>query len=129
MWSNDSRNAAVMVRAIDNKDRWIATVDLAAAKLQPRHRLTDPAWINWGFNDFGWLADGSTLWYLSEESGYSHLYTLDGGSRAQLTDGKWEASSVVPARDGSSFWFLCNRSRPVEAQSWRCRSHAGSRRR
>ena len=112
LWSNDSRNAAVMVRAIDNKDRWIATVDLAAAKLQPRHRLTDPAWINWGFNDFGWLADGSTLWYLSEESGYSHLYTLDGGSRAQLTDGKWEASSVVPARDGSSFWFLCNRSRP-----------------
>src|SRR6185312_6096362 len=49
LWSNDGRNAAVMVRAIDNKDRWIATVDLGGAKLQPRHRLTDPAWINWGF--------------------------------------------------------------------------------
>jgi hypothetical protein len=55
LWSNDGRNAAVMVRAIDNKDRWIATVDLAGATLQPRHRLTDPAWINWGFNEFGWL--------------------------------------------------------------------------
>ena len=29
-WSEDGRNAAVMVRAIDNKDRWLASVDLAA---------------------------------------------------------------------------------------------------
>ncbi|MEF9979520.1 MAG: DPP IV N-terminal domain-containing protein, partial [Thermomonas sp.] len=112
LWSNDGRNAAVMVRAIDNKDRWIATVDLANAKLQPRHRLTDPAWINWGFNEFGWLPDAKTLWYLSEESGYSHLYTLDGAKKAQLTDGKWETSSVIPSRDGSAFWFLCNREQP-----------------
>ena len=112
LWSADSRNVAVMVRAIDNKDRWIATVDLAGARLQSRHRLTDPAWINRGFNEFGWLADGQTLWYLSEERGYAHLYTLNGSARTQLTDGKWEASSVVPARDGSAFWFLCNRSRP-----------------
>jgi hypothetical protein len=76
LWSNDGRNAAVMVRAIDNKDRWIASGRSCNATLQPRHRLTDPAWINWGFNEFGWLADGRTLWYLSEESGFSHLYTL-----------------------------------------------------
>ena len=112
LWSGDSRNVAVMVRAIDNKDRWIASVDLANARLQPRHRLTDPAWINWGFNEFGWLADGSTLWYLSEERGYSHLYTLNGANKAQLTDGKWETSQVAPARDGSAFYFLCNRSQP-----------------
>jgi dipeptidyl aminopeptidase/acylaminoacyl peptidase len=112
LWSNDGRTAAVMIRAIDNKDRWIATVDPANATLQPRHRLTDPAWINWGFNEFGWLADGRTLWYLSEESGYSHLYTLNGANKAQLTDGTWETSSVVPARDGSAFFFLCNRSQP-----------------
>ena len=113
LWSADSRNAAVMLRAIDNKDRWIATVDLAGARLQPRHRLTDPAWINHrAFNEFGWLPDGQTLWYLSEERGYSHLYTLTGNARTQLTDGKWETSSVVPTRDGSGFWFLCNRARP-----------------
>ena len=112
LWSNDGRNAAVMVRAIDNKDRWIATVDLANAKLQPRHRLTDPAWINWGFNEFGWLPDAKTLWYLSEESGFSHLYTLEGAKKTQLTDGKWETSAVVPTRDGTSFFFVCNRAQP-----------------
>ena len=44
----------VLVRAVDNKDRWLASVDLAGAKLVTRDRLTDNAWINWGFNEFGW---------------------------------------------------------------------------
>ncbi|MGV8923759.1 MAG: prolyl oligopeptidase family serine peptidase, partial [Thermomonas sp.] len=111
-WSNDSNNVAVMLRTVDNKDRWIAGIDLANATLQSRHRLHDDAWINWGFNDFGWLPDNKTLWYLSEESGYSHLYTLDGNNRNQVTDGRWETSEVQLSRDGSAFYFLCNRTQP-----------------
>src|SRR3546814_10713999 len=91
-WTADSRNVAVLLRAIDNKDRWIATVDTAKGTLQSRHRLTDPAWINWSFNDFGWMPVGAaeaanTLWYLSEESGHSHLYTVPatGGKPRALT--------------------------------------------
>ena len=111
-WSADSANVALMVRAIDNKDRWIATIDLARAALQPRHRLTDPGWINWAFNEFDWMPDGRTLWYLSEESGWSHLYTLSGDRHRQLTRGKWEVSGVELARDGRSFYFRCNRAWP-----------------
>jgi dipeptidyl aminopeptidase/acylaminoacyl peptidase len=111
-WSRDGGNVAVLVRAVDNKDRWIATVDLAGAKLQARHRLTDPAWINWNFNDFGWLPDGRTLWYLSEESGYSHLYLHDGTKPRALTSGQWEASSPVLSADAKRFLFLCNRAWP-----------------
>ena len=111
-WSDDGRNAAVMLRAIDNKDRWIATVDLAGARLQPRHRLTDPAWINWDFNGFGWLPGTSTLWFQSEESGHGHIYVSDGGPARAVTAGKWEASDVEVGRDGRSFWFLCNRNWP-----------------
>ncbi|RYZ70541.1 MAG: S9 family peptidase, partial [Lysobacteraceae bacterium] len=121
-WSNDGRNAAVMIRAIDNKDRWIATVDLAGARLQPRHRLTDPAWINWGFNDFGWLPDNRTLWFLSEHTGWSHLYTQrDGGKPVALTSGQWEASSVQPTAAGDGFLFLCNRARPGKYEVCRVR--------
>jgi dipeptidyl aminopeptidase/acylaminoacyl peptidase len=116
-WSADGRNVAVLVRAIDNKDRWIATVDLTtvdlgAAKLQSRHRLTDAAWINWNFNDFGWLPDGRTLWYLSEESGYSHLYLHDGAKSRALTSGRWEASAPALSADGQRFRFVCNRAWP-----------------
>ncbi|HRO62403.1 S9 family peptidase [Thermomonas sp.] len=113
-WSDDGHSVAVMLRAVDNKDRWLATVDLANARLQPRHRLHDEAWINWSFNDFGWLPDNATLWYLSEESGWSHLYTLRGTQRTQITDGQWETSQVAVSRDGASFYFLCNRAKPID---------------
>ena len=116
-WSGDSRNVAVLVRAVDNKDRWIATVDTSNASLQARHHLHDDAWINWNFNDFGWMPDNRTLWYLSEESGWSQLYALDvdGDARArQLTSGRWEASQPRPSADGRRFYFLCNRQRPID---------------
>lgn len=112
-WSDDGRNVAVEIRAVDNKDRWIASVDLDNARLQPRHRLSDSAWINWDFNDFGWLPDNRTLWLLSEESGYSQLYTVEGdGKPRQRTRGKWEVSMPVPSADGSGMFFLCNQKWP-----------------
>ncbi|WP_045738411.1 S9 family peptidase [Xanthomonas sp. MUS 060] len=112
-WSEDGRNVAVMLRAVDNKDRWIASVDLDKAVLQPRHRLTDPAWINWNFNDFGWMPDNQTLWLLSEQSGHAHLYTQRGADKPrQRTSGKWEVSAPVVSADGQGFLFLCNRKWP-----------------
>lgn len=111
-WSLDGRSVALSIHSVDNKDRWLATVDLAAATLQNRDRLTDAAWINWDFNEFGWLPDNRTLWFLSESSGYSHLYLNDGGRSRALTSGEWEVSSPVMARDGSRFFFLCNRQWP-----------------
>ena len=124
-WRGDSGDAAVMLRAVDNKDRWIATIDLADPALQSRHRLHDDAWINWGFNEFGWLPGASTLWYLSEESGYAHLYMLNGDSRAQLTDGRWEVSNVQAAHDGSAFYFLCNRAQPGDYEVCRVPASGG----
>ncbi|WP_159016752.1 S9 family peptidase [Cognatiluteimonas profundi] len=110
-WSADSRNVAVLVRAVDNKDRWLATVDMAHATLQSRHRLHDDAWINWNFNDFGWMPDGS-LWFDSEQSGWSHLYLATADKVRQLTSGHWEVSQPHLSADGRHFYFLCNRARP-----------------
>ncbi|MHB8911276.1 MAG: S9 family peptidase [Lysobacter sp.] len=118
-WSDDGHHAAVLVRAVDNKDRWLTAVDLAAATLQTHHRLTDPKWVNWNFNEFGWLADGA-LWFLSEHSGYSHLYVSDacpepcrrGGAPRALTSGSWEVSAPQLSADGTTFYFTCNRQWP-----------------
>jgi len=110
-WSGDSRQVALLVRAVDNKDRWIVSVDFANKGLVTRHRLTDPGWINWNYNDFGWLPDGR-LWFLSEETGYSHLYVDGEGAPRALTRGDWEASSPRVAADGRGFLFLCNRAWP-----------------
>ncbi|MDQ1831506.1 prolyl oligopeptidase family serine peptidase [Massilia scottii] len=112
-WNRSGTGLAVMLRAADNKDRWIATVDLAGATLKPAHRVTDNAWVNSGNNEFGWLPDNSTLWYLSEESGYAHLYTRasDGKTRA-LTQGKWEATRIQWSADGATAFMMCNPKNP-----------------
>jgi len=112
-WSANGARVAVMAQAIDNKDRWIAGVDFAAARLKPLHRLSDAAWVNNRGNDFGWQPDNSTLWYESEESGYAHLYlqAADGKTRA-LTSGKWEESNVTWSGDGQTAYFMCNPKLP-----------------
>ncbi|MBB3121133.1 S9 family peptidase [Pseudoduganella violacea] len=112
-WSGNGSQVAVMLRAVDNKDRWIAGIDLANASAKPLHRVSDMAWVNSSYSEFGWLPDNSTLWFLSEESGYSHLYTLgaDGKQRA-LTSGNWEATRVQWNADGSLAYMMCNRKTP-----------------
>ncbi|MHB1059139.1 MAG: S9 family peptidase [Rhodanobacter sp.] len=126
VWSDDGRNAAVQVRAIDNKDRWIASVDFARHALVSQHRLTDHAWINWNFNDFGWLKDGSTLWYLSEQDGWSRLYVKPLGGKAKaLTDSGFEASHPQLSEDGRWFYLRANKAAPYSYDVYRVPSDGG----
>ncbi|RFF26683.1 MULTISPECIES: prolyl oligopeptidase family serine peptidase [unclassified Wenzhouxiangella] len=122
-WHPDGQLAAVQLRAIDNKDRWTAVVSTTADEpaLNNRHRLTDEAWINWYFNDFGWLPDSETLWLLSEETGYSHFYTVDAhsGETEQHTSGDFEVFDPVIRQDGESVLMLTNRSHSSEYDLYR----------
>jgi dipeptidyl aminopeptidase/acylaminoacyl peptidase len=109
VWSRDGKALAIQLQSMDNKDRWIATVDFAQYALVPQHRLSDPAWINWTFNEFGWLRDDRTLWYVSEESGYAHLYTKAPTAEPQaLTQGRFEVSEPALSADGRWFYVLSN---------------------
>jgi dipeptidyl aminopeptidase/acylaminoacyl peptidase len=120
VWSRDGKALAIQMVAIDNKDRWIASVDFDKYALVPQHRLSDPAWINWGLNDFGWLADDHTLWYLSEESGFAHLYTKAPGSPARaLTEGSFEVSNPALSADGRWFYVMSNALAPYSYDVYR----------
>ena len=126
-WSDDGSHLAVQVRAIDNKDRWIANVDFSQHKLVNQQRLTDEAWINWNFNDFGWLKDNCTLWYLSEHTGYSQLYSksLDGKATA-LTSGKFEVSHPLLSDDGQRFYLRTNQVAPYSYDVYRLPAKGGA---
>ena len=127
VWSADGANVAVQLRAIDNKDRWIASVNLAAHTLVTQQRLTDNAWINWDFNDFGWLKDGRTLWYLSEHSGWSQLYIKPaGGSARALTQGKFEVSHPQLSPDGRWFYLRANQVAPYSYDVYRVPADGGA---
>lgn len=131
-WSPDSKNLAIQYRAIDNKDRWIATVglDKITGKLinaVSQHQLTDKGWINWNFNRFGWLPDSRTLWYQSEQSGYSHLYlkSVNKSRVTRLTKGKWEVYVPVLSKDGKSIYFKANKKHPGIYEIYRVEVNSG----
>ncbi|MEN7342697.1 MAG: prolyl oligopeptidase family serine peptidase [Pseudomonadota bacterium] len=108
-WSPDGSRVAIQLHAVDNKDRWLVTVD-ADAEMTLEHRLTDPAWVNYAHNDFGWFADSRELWLLSEESGYSHLYRKKIGARKAraLTEGRFVVSDVALGASGTHLYFRAN---------------------
>lgn len=119
-WTRDGSQVAIQLRANDNKDRWIATLDGSASKLSSQHRLSDPAWINWDFNEFGWTDDSRSLWYVSEETGYSHLYTKTGNAKAKaLTSGDFEISAPELSPDGKSFYLRSNAEAPYAYDVYR----------
>lgn len=119
-WHSSGEQVALMLKALDNKDRWIATVDLQNKTLVPQHRLHDKAWVNYAFNDYGWLNNSDSLYYLSEESGYSHLYVKPlKGKAKKLTSGTFEVSSPVLTHDDSYIYFQANVSHPGNYEVYR----------
>jgi dipeptidyl aminopeptidase/acylaminoacyl peptidase len=113
-WSKDSQNVAVLIKTIDNKDRWISTINTKNLEISSQHRLHDNAWINWRFNQFGWLPDNKTLWLLSEQDGFSHVYlkSLQSKRAKQVTSGHWEVHDPVLTRDGKTLYFRSNQTHP-----------------
>lgn len=113
-FSNNGENAVVNIRSKDNKDRWIALLDLETGKLETLDRQRDEAWISgpgigWTFGGgtLGWLPDNKHIYFQSEESGYSHLYLLNtkNGKKKQLTSGKFEVFDPFLSNNGK-FWYF-----------------------
>ncbi|MCC2615764.1 prolyl oligopeptidase family serine peptidase [Aestuariibacter halophilus] len=125
-WHSNGSTVAIMLEAWDNKDRWIATVDFKQGQLVSQHRLHDEAWINYKFNSFGWLNNSATLWYLSEHSGYAHLYTQVPGAKPKaLTSGRYEVDEITLTHDDSYFYFQANIKHPGIYEIYRVAASGG----
>ncbi len=125
-WSADGKNNVMVIRSQDNKDRWLMTLDVASQKLKLIDWQHDDAWIGgpgmgfFGGNSLGWVND-NTLWFTSEESGYSHLYiyNLSTEKKQALTSGKYEVQSVELSLDKKSFYITTNEIHPGEKHFYR----------
>ena len=113
-FSDNGKQAVINVRSQDNKDRWIALLNLETGALKNLDRQRDEAWIagpgiGWSYSggNLGWLPDNRNIYFQSEESGYSHLYLLDvnSGSKKALTSGNYEVFDPFLSKD-KKHWFL-----------------------
>ncbi len=119
----ENGRAAVVIRSLDNKDRWIMELIPATGELKLLDRQRDEAWIggpgigsyNFSAGNIGWLPDGR-LYFQSEVSGYAHLYTVDpdDGKKEALTRGDYEILDVALSRDKSTFFITANKESPFE---------------
>ena len=124
VWSPAGKNVVVEVRSTDNKDRWLMLWDTATKKLKLLDRQRDEAWIagpGVGFgSNIGWL-DENTVWFRSESSGYSHLYTINVNTseRKALTAGKYEVQQAQLSNDKKYFYITTNEVHPGEQHFYR----------
>ncbi len=126
IWSADGKQAVVNILSLDNKDRWIMLLDPESGHLSLVDRQRDEAWIDgpgigmWG-GTLGWLPDNRHVFFQSEESGFSHLYTVDirNGKKKALTKGNFEVYDPFLSRDKKSWYYTSNEVHSGERHFYR----------
>ena len=130
LWSDDGSRAVLLARADDNKDRWIMALDETSGKTRVLAHDHDDDWLDGpGANTLGWMKDDQSVYFQSERTGYSHLYTVpfDGGEPRALTSGQWEVSSAVLSRNKSRFFLITSEADPGEHNAYEMSAAGGAR--
>ena len=129
-WSEDGRQAAMLARSADNKDRWVMLLDPAIGKTRVLARVHDEAWTGGpGAFTLGWLPDNRRVYFQSERDGYAHLYTvaIESGEPAQLTSGAFEVFNVRLSEDKKKFYFTSSEASPGERHFYSMPIDGGAR--
>ncbi|HEX7721549.1 MAG TPA: prolyl oligopeptidase family serine peptidase, partial [Pyrinomonadaceae bacterium] len=129
-WSEDGKNAVLMARAADNKDRWVMLLDPATGKTKVLATVHDDAWVDGpGAGTLGWLPDNTHVYFESERDGFAHLYSVSitGGEPAQLTSGSFEVSDVRLSADKTKFYFTSSEGGPFERHYYSMSASGGAR--
>lgn len=128
-WNISGSMAFVVAESHDNKDLWILKLDAFSGNLSLVDRQRDEAWIagpGIGSYNMGWL-DDEQIYYQSEASGYSHLYTanLTTGEKKQLTSGKWEVQELQLSKNKKTFYITANKEHPGITHFYRLNVNGG----
>ncbi|GAB2949689.1 prolyl oligopeptidase family serine peptidase [Hymenobacter coalescens] len=132
-WNRSGQRAFLVIRSTDNKDRWIVSLDPSTQKISLLDRQRDEAWINgpgigYEAGNVGWLPDERRIWFQSEETGYSHLYTVDvtNGQKKALTSGNFEVQQAQLSKDKKTWYLTANKTHPGEQHFYRMPAEGGT---
>jgi dipeptidyl aminopeptidase/acylaminoacyl peptidase len=130
LFNEQGTRAVMVVRSVDNKDRWIQMLDTASAKTTTLFHEHDDAWLDGpGYETLGWLKNGDEIYFESERDGWDHLYTVSalGGDARQLTSGKFEVTDVDLSNDGSKFYLTTSEAGAPERHFYSMSVNGGPR--
>ena len=124
-WHPNGEKAILDIQASNYKNRWLVLLDAQTGQIELLDRQHDEAWIagpgitGWfDGGDLGWMPDGKNIWYKSEKTGYSHLYTMDmnGKNKKALTSGDFEIYDPFISKDKKRWYFTANKNHPGDRQ-------------
>ena len=117
-WNDAGTTAFVFAVSFDDKDRWLWSFDAETGERTLLDHLHDDAWVAGPCfaGCTGFLPGTDRVYFVSEETGYAHLYTVDadGGNKRALTSGEWEVLAVDVPEDRSSFLLRTNEGSPFD---------------
>jgi dipeptidyl aminopeptidase/acylaminoacyl peptidase len=115
VYNQDGTLAVAEISSQDNKDRWLVKLNLEKNTFEELDYQHDEAWIGGpGMGTIGFLGDNETIYFQSEATGYSHLYTynLKSKKKTQLTKGNWEVREANLSKDKKTFYLTTNTTHP-----------------
>lgn len=123
-WNSNGTKAVLDIQANDYKDRWIVLLDPKTGKVEQLDRQHDEAWIagpgigRWGGGSLGWMPGDDKVWFMSEKTGYSHLYTVSINNKKTnaLTSGNFEIYDAFISKDKDKWYFTSNKTHPGDRQ-------------
>ncbi len=114
-WSPEGTRLLAVGLSDDAHDRWVFLVDAATGEATVLDHLYDDAWIGGpGWSSAGWMPDGDHIWFISEATGFAHLYTVaeGGGEATPLTTGPWEVLSAEISEDEDQWYLVTSEAGP-----------------
>lgn len=129
IYSPKESMAVMDIRSLDNKDRWLVSIDLNSSSVFEWDHQHDEAWIGgpgigeWDFypGTLGYFSDGKTVFYQSEKTGFSHLYSYSSQTKEKrtITSGNWEVREVNVLANGAKLYCSTNTSHPGNRDVYR----------
>ena len=115
-WTKDANVLAIQRLNRHQNHLEILAADAKTGKSRVFYDETNDYYIDIT-DDWHFLEDGKRFLMTSEKSGYNHIYlcNLDGSEGKQLTEGKWDVTSVY-GFDGKEVYFQAAKNTPVDRQ-------------
>ena len=131
-WNPSGTMALLFASSRDFKTRFISTVTADSGTVRVVDTLQDTAWVNGPcFGCGGWYDEGRRFWFVSEATGYAHLWSAaaDGSDKRQLTSGNWEVLDAALSPDRRHFLLHTSEVSPFERHFYRMPVAGGARER